>query len=73
MICTNISIFLTVLEEGLINRNISREVFKLLEEEIPVVIFSYPKYIICGWMTASVLSLIDGSRSGISLILGASI
>jgi hypothetical protein len=43
MICTNISICLTVLEEGLINRNIAREVFKLLEEEIPVVIFSYPK------------------------------
>ena len=42
MICTNISICLTVLEEGLINRNIAREVFKLLEEEIPVVIFSYP-------------------------------
>ena len=42
MVCTNISICLTVLEEGLINRNIAREVFKLLEEEIPVFIFSYP-------------------------------
>ena len=42
MICTNISICLTVLEKGLINRNIAREVFKLLEEENPDVIFSYP-------------------------------
>ena len=40
MICTNISICLTVLEKGLINRNIAREVFKILEEENPVVIFS---------------------------------
>ena len=43
MICTNISICLTVLEKGLINRNIAREVFKLLEEENPAVIFSNPK------------------------------
>ena len=40
MICTNISICLTVLEKGLINRNIAREVFKILEEENPAVIFS---------------------------------
>ena len=42
MICTNISICLTVLEKGLINRNIAREVFEILEEENPVVILPFP-------------------------------
>ena len=42
IICTNISICLTVLEEGPINRNIASEVFKRLEEEILVVFFTNP-------------------------------
>ena len=45
MICTNISICLTVLEKGLINQNIARKVFKILEEENPAVIFSILIYI----------------------------
>ena len=47
MICSNISICLAVLEKGRINQNIAREVFKILEEKNPVVIFSIPFYTSC--------------------------